>query len=148
MASGTGKVVSSVFSTKLLLTNRPLPYRVSHNLPLFRAPITPPKGGTRWRYTCTYAGIVIGVTKTTSLQADVDNVIKVRPDEVREEEDGTLSWFGAEVIGPTRKTRKLPSGSLSGRRKSCCVECTPVVPNPSGLWIPIKNVWNKCSNTE
>ncbi|MDO9538114.1 MAG: hypothetical protein Q7J68_07330 [Thermoplasmata archaeon] len=98
MASGTGKVVSSVFSTTLLLTNRPLPYRVSHNLPLFRAPITPPKGGTRWRYTCTYGGQVLGITQSTSLQADIGTVIKVRPIEVSEEPDGSLSWFGAEVI--------------------------------------------------
>ncbi|MDO9538111.1 MAG: hypothetical protein Q7J68_07315 [Thermoplasmata archaeon] len=59
---------------------------------------TPPKGGTRWRYTCTYAGNVIGVTKTTDLQVDVGTVIKVRPDEIREEADGTLTWSEATVI--------------------------------------------------
>ncbi|MDO9537088.1 MAG: hypothetical protein Q7J68_02080 [Thermoplasmata archaeon] len=40
---------------------------------------TPPKGGTMWRYTCTYGDHVLGITQSTSLQADPGTVIKVRP---------------------------------------------------------------------
>ncbi|MDO9537086.1 MAG: hypothetical protein Q7J68_02070 [Thermoplasmata archaeon] len=47
------------------------------------------------------------------MQADIGTVIKVRPIEVSEELDGSLSWFGAEVVkkaeeeGSEAKIRKL-----------------------------------------
>lgn len=59
----------------------------------------PKDGSIRWIYTCTYGkGHEIGVTKSTAVQAVQGAVIKVKPSEIIEEENGAMAWLDAVVV--------------------------------------------------
>ena len=74
-------------------------------------------GVQRYIYSCSVGDNALGMTKATEVQASAGSVIKVKVADLRENEDGAITWWNAEVIGQGKEEDSIDRVRKMAKKK-------------------------------